>query len=190
MIERPITGVPFWPSLTSPAASGQAGHGTQLASSGEGHDQAINVELLQDIRAAFGNEAEIRTTDLLVKLAADPERPWAEWSHGKPLTAKHLGRLLKPFSIISSNVNPPGLAQGKGYRRADLEEAWEAYCPSPPLVKTPLASELEDFSRPSVHQPVESAQVGDFASVHKGTADGSKNANLSYCHADFGRMDG
>ena len=77
----------------------------------------------------FGDEDEIRSADLITKLTADPERPWAEWKHGRPLSQKQLGSLLKPFCIISATVHPPGLAHGKGYRRGDFKEAWNVYCP-------------------------------------------------------------
>jgi putative DNA primase/helicase len=100
--------------------------------SGEEEDDAINVELLRDIRKAFGEDDEIRSADLVAELIGDPERPWADWRHGRPLTQKQLATLLKPFCIISTNVTPPGRAQGKGYRRSDFKEAWDAYC----LVKT------------------------------------------------------
>jgi hypothetical protein len=87
--------------------------------------------------------------------------------------------MLGTFGIISVNVNPAGLPQGKGYRRVDFEEAWERYCPGQ------IASRTDsDISiRPSVHKPVESAQVSDFSSVHEASVDGSKNGKLSYSHA-------
>ena len=97
--------------------------------SGEEQDGAIGVELLQDIRSAFGDDDVIRSSDLVAKLTADPERPWAEWRHGRPLTQKQLAGLLAPFHIISLTVHPPGLLDGKGYRRIDFQEAWAAYCP-------------------------------------------------------------
>jgi hypothetical protein len=66
----------------------------------------------------------------VAKLTADPERPWAEWKHHRPLTQKQLAGLLAPFHIISLTVHPPGLPDGKGYRRIDFEEVWAAYyCP-------------------------------------------------------------
>ena len=65
----------------------------------------------------------------MAKLTADPERPWAEWKHGRPLAQKQLAGLLAPFHIISLTVHPPGLPDGKGYRRIDFQEAWAAYCP-------------------------------------------------------------
>jgi putative DNA primase/helicase len=147
--------------------------------SGEEDDGAIGVELLRDIKEAFGTDAEIRSADLVAALTADPERPWADWRHGRPLTQKQLATLLKPFCIISTNVTPPGRVQGKGYRRADFEEAWEVYCP----VKTPSPDHSGEFSRPSIQRPVESTQVDGFRSVQKASADGSKNGKLSYSHA-------
>jgi putative DNA primase/helicase len=95
--------------------------------SGEEQDGAIGVELLRDIRSALGDDDVIRSSDLVAKLTADPERPWAEWRHGRPLTQKQLAGLLAPFHIISLTVHPPGLPDGKGYRRIDFEEAWAAY---------------------------------------------------------------
>jgi putative DNA primase/helicase len=97
--------------------------------SGEEQDGAIGVELLRDIRSTFGDDDVIRSSDLVAKLTADTERPWAEWKHGRPLTQKQLAGLLAPFHIISLTVHPPGLPDGKGYRRIDFEEAWAAYCP-------------------------------------------------------------
>jgi hypothetical protein len=97
--------------------------------SDEEQDGAIGVELLRDIRSAFSDGDVIRSSDLVAKLTADPERPWAEWRHGRPLTQKQLAGLLAPFHIISLTVHPPGLQDGKGYRRTDFEEAWAAYCP-------------------------------------------------------------
>ena len=97
--------------------------------SGEQQDGAIGVKLLRDIRSTFGDDDVIRSSDLVAKLTADAERPWAEWKHGRPLTQKQLAGLLAPFHIISLTVHPPGLPDGKGYRRIDFEEAWAAYCP-------------------------------------------------------------
>jgi hypothetical protein len=86
-------------------------------------------ELLVDIRKAFGEAEAIRSAELVAKLAADPERPWAEWKHGRPLTQKQLGGLLRPFGIVSETVSIPGFNDAKGYKRGRFEAAWEAYCP-------------------------------------------------------------
>ena len=130
-----------------------------LAEARTDQDGAVNVELLKDIRTAFGEDAAIRSADLVEKLIADPERPWAEWKRGQPLTQKQLGRLLKPFGICSETVHPPGLPHGRGYQRVRFEEAWEAYCP---LVNTPLNPNPPFSKCASAQMPMESAQPGDF----------------------------
>jgi putative DNA primase/helicase len=142
--------------------------------SGEAQDGAIGVELLKDIRVAFGDHEVIRSADLVAKLTADPERPWAEWKHGRPLTQKQLASLLVPFCITSGTVHPPGLPDGKGYRRADFEAAWRAYCPGSQQIDTSEASK-----RPNAD---EVGATRGLQSVRETFPDGSKNAGLSYSH--------
>ena len=148
--------------------------------SGDDQDGAVNVDLLKDIRTAFGEDAAIRSADLVEKLIADPERPWVEWKRGRPLTQKQLGRLLKPFGICSETVHPPGLPHARGYQRAHFEEAWEAYCPvvnSPPNPDPP-------FSKcASAQMPMKSAQPDGFRSVQKASPHTSKTDDLSHSHA-------
>jgi putative DNA primase/helicase len=149
--------------------------------SGEEGDGAVNVELLRDIRAVFGDDDAVRSADLVAKLIADPERPWAEWKHGRPLTQKQLGGLLRPFGIVSETVSIPGFNDAKGYRRTHFEEVWAVYCPGQNAVQAdfPLSK------RRSVGMPMKSAQVRDFRSVAEPPGDGSKNGKLSYSHAGF-----
>jgi putative DNA primase/helicase len=144
--------------------------------SGEEQDGAIGVELLRDIRSAFGDDDVIRSSDLVAKLTADPERPWAEWKHGRPLRQKQLAGLLAPFHIISLTVHPPGLPDGKGYRRTDFKEAWAAYCPG----QNAQQSAFEASKRPNAN---ETGTTHEFRSVPEDLPAGSKNANLSYSHA-------
>jgi hypothetical protein len=144
--------------------------------SGEAPDDAINVELLKDIRLAFGDADAIRSADLVAKLAEDPERPWADWKHGRALSQKQLGRLLFKFGITSETVDIPGLKSAKGYRRTRFEEPWEAYCP----VKTPFRpAEIISKGR-TVEKPVKSAQVTSSQSVDEVCFDPSESGKLSY----------
>jgi putative DNA primase/helicase len=147
--------------------------------SGEGHDSAVNVELLADIKTAFGDHLDaIFSADLVTKLTADPERPWAEWNRGKPLSQKQLAGLLKPFGIISQTVHPAGRAgpSGKGYKRASFEEAWAAYLAGQNTLSNP-----NDPSDPSTRPHADGIDTScDSPSVHGEGVDGSKNANLSY----------
>jgi hypothetical protein len=148
--------------------------------SGEGHDpSSANVELLADIRLAFGDLDMIRSADLVTKLTADPERPWADWKHGKPLTQKQLASLLRPFGIVSEEVHPIGQSHGKGYKRARFEEAWEAYLPG-------QNSPTSQFQPSEARNRANAHGLGtsrDFRSAQETSPRGSKNANLSYSHA-------
>jgi Protein of unknown function (DUF3631) len=63
---------------------------------------------------------------------ASASPPWAEWKHGRPLTQKQLGGLLRPFGIVSETVSIPGFNDAKGYKRDRFEAAWEPIA----LVKT------------------------------------------------------
>jgi Protein of unknown function (DUF3631) len=150
-----------------------------LTLSGESPEEPMGVMLLADCRPAFGNDDVIRSVDLVTRLSADAERPWAEYNRGsKPITQRQLARLLGTFGIISVNVRPEVGPQGKGYRRVDFEAAWEAYCPASP-------TDSDVFKRPNVPRPVEAAQVDGFASVPQAAWDGSKNGNLSNNHAGW-----
>jgi putative DNA primase/helicase len=148
--------------------------------SGEGHESSsINVELLVDIHAAFSDLNAIRSIDLVTKLTADPERPWVDWKHGKPLTQKQLAGLLTDFHIYSETVHIDGLADAKGYKRIRFEEAWQAYLPGQNTVaRSDPASEAS--KRPSAD---ETGTSSDFSSVLEVGSDGFKNANLSHSHA-------
>jgi putative DNA primase/helicase len=147
--------------------------------SGEQQDRAIGVELLKDIRATFGDDDVIRSGDLIARLTADPERPWAEWKHGRPLTQKQLAGLLAPFRIISATVHPPGLPHGKGYRRADFEEPWRAYCPG----QNPLSPSTDTSEACKRANADEMGASRDFRSVREIIPHGSKNDELSHSHA-------
>jgi Protein of unknown function (DUF3631) len=147
--------------------------------SGDEDDGAINVALLRDIRSAFGDDDEIRSIDLVNKLTADPERPWVEWRHGRPLTQKQLGSLLSSFRLTSVTVSVPGFKDAKGYRRHDFQEAWAAYCPGQPTLPH-QKGHSEASNRRSADA---TGKSGDFRSVAACPGDGSKNDELPNSHA-------
>jgi putative DNA primase/helicase len=161
-----------WPQLARQAC---------LTLSGESAEEAMGVMLLADCGPAFGDDDVIRSIDLVAKLGADPERPWAEYNRGKPITQRQVAKLLGTFGIISINVRPKVGPQGKGYRRIDFEEAWASYCPDQNSSRTG-----SDISiRPTVQRPLDSAQVDGFTSVPEAPWDGSKNGNMSNNHAGW-----
>lgn len=149
--------------------------------SGDGHNStSVNVELLADIRLAFGETDVIRSADLVEKLIADPERPWAEWARGKPITQKQLAGLLRPFGVVSEEVHPPGQPHGKGYKRVRLEEIWEAYLlPG----QNGLAGQFQLSDPRNRASADEMGTSRDFRSAREESPRGSKDANLSHRHA-------
>jgi putative DNA primase/helicase len=108
-----------WPQTVRASAAALAG---------EEVEETISGTLLRDIGAVFAECAEdrIATKDLLEKLNGMEERPWATFGKGQSLTAHKLGRLLKPFGIVSSTVRIGGQTP-KGYFKESFKEAWERY---------------------------------------------------------------
>jgi hypothetical protein len=96
-------------------------------------DTSIGGLLLADIRTVFDD----RKTDALPsKVMAEQlreieGRPWAEWSHGRGLSANNLARQLKRFKIYPTKIRF-GSETAQGYSRKDFEEGWSRYCPLPP----------------------------------------------------------
>jgi hypothetical protein len=95
-------------------------------------DVPLRIRLLIDCRTAFAGEPALATADLLARLKADPEAPWATFGgRDDGLTAMKLGQLLREYDITSAgNLRFPDGRQVKGYRAADLADAWARYCPA------------------------------------------------------------
>lgn len=108
-------------------------------------DTSIGTALLADIHSVFdeGTAEHIPSKALADRLCEIEGRPWAEWSHGKGLTANNLARQLKRFGVNPQTIRV-GTETAKGYRRADFEDVWARYCPSPsiPTVTTSQPASL------------------------------------------------
>jgi putative DNA primase/helicase len=156
------------------------------ALSGAGHEaKSINVECLADIKVAFGLSEALWSLDLVEALNADPERPWATWNKGKPISQKQLAGLLRPFGIISEVIWINGKS-ARGYKRASFEEAWAAYLPGQNDVATPSGN----FFPSKCQSAGDTGTSGIFPSVRATPADGSKNDDLSYSHAGSDTLTG
>jgi putative DNA primase/helicase len=88
-------------------------------------EQELGVMLLEDLPEIFAvQESAVLYTDvLLANLHALEERPWSEVRNGKPMTARGLAMLLKPFGVMPSNVD----GKRRGYRADDVEAAASRY---------------------------------------------------------------
>lgn len=118
-------------------------------------DGDAGILLLGDVQGIFADDPDadrLPTDVLLHRLTSLPERPWAEWRRGKPLTARGLARLLTPFGVQSKQIRL-GTENKHGYARADFDESFSRYLRSTPnLSATPL-------------QPAPGADFRDFLSA-------------------------
>lgn len=111
----------------------------------------MRVQLLADLQDIFGGDNHASTETLLSKLNAMSDRPWPESSRGKPLTARGLARLLKPFGILSKTVRLSSTDTVKGYERKDFLDAFARYLPVVSVTTSQPAPALAhlDVSHPS-----------------------------------------
>ncbi len=102
-------------------------------------DDSAGVLLLADIREVLSKDnpkdGRISSANLAEYLAALEERPWPEWLHGKPITARQIAKLLKPFDIKPKNVRIDDKIP-KGYELSQFNDAFTRYLP--PQSATPL----------------------------------------------------
>ena len=105
----------------------------ELLAGREADDGSHRVRLLADLRAVFDRTGADRlaTVDLLERLSAIDDAPWAEWS-GKGLTSRGLSKLLGEYSIRPRSVRLEDGSTPKGYRREQFEDAWRRYLPANP----------------------------------------------------------
>ncbi|MGO8684782.1 MAG: DUF3631 domain-containing protein [Thermoleophilia bacterium] len=110
---------------------------------------SLGIKLLADLRAIFADEEALATVEILSRLRALDESPWADL-HGAPITPQRLAALLKTYDVHPRTVRI-GSVTAKGYRREDLFEPWQRYLPALLAVQP---------SQPS--QPSQSDQTTDF----------------------------
>ena len=95
-------------------------------------DDSDRIQLLSDLRDLFeelGAEA-LPTRRILEKLVSLEDRPWAESSRGKPISAVGLAKLLKPFGIRPKQRWFPEEEQNlNGYAKEDFDETFDRYLP-------------------------------------------------------------
>ena len=81
----------------------------------------LDAKLLADLQRFFAAQTakHIPTEQLLAYLAGIDNAPWATLADGKPITARHLAHLLRPYGIKPKNLWQSG-SVAKGYTVADL----------------------------------------------------------------------
>ena len=114
----------------------------ELLSKHTGNESDAGLEeLIRDIKLGFDScgASKLSTEHLIDLLAADAEKPWATFSHGKPITARILAKMLKPLRIESKNLREDRIGNQdepspprKGYARSDFAKAFRQYVPREP----------------------------------------------------------
>jgi hypothetical protein len=104
-----------------------------VAGASDPADGDASERLLADLYEVFGaaqepgkdGAAQLATAEILERLCAMEESPWGDW-YGRPLRARDLARLLKPYGI-KPKVIRVGDATPRGYERADFSPVWARY---------------------------------------------------------------
>lgn len=162
----------------------------ELCGEAQAADDSIGVQLLRDIKAIFSLRGADRlpSAELAAALAEVEGSPWGEWTHGKPLTASRLARLLKRYEIAPGTIRVSE-ATHKGYLLSQFEDAFKRYSLYPPFQKvTPSQPNIDagasDFSKGNTkddvtfQKPDKSNEKNDvtdvtFSNPRTGTQEGS-----------------
>jgi len=88
---------------------------------------SVGTMLLENIAAIFEAEGQNRLASQFIcaQLAQIEDRPWGEFSRGKPLTPHRLAKLLAPFG-----VHPFSDGSQRVYSRSDFHDAFARYLPA------------------------------------------------------------
>ncbi|WP_119273135.1 DUF3631 domain-containing protein [Taklimakanibacter deserti] len=109
-----------WPELAREVAQGL---------NGSRDDESFGTRLLGDLFNFYQNVGQdrLKTEDILSYLISMEDRPWPEWRQGKPITARQLATLLKPFGILPRTIRFDDGGPLKGYLRNDFDDAFSRY---------------------------------------------------------------
>jgi putative DNA primase/helicase len=110
--------------------------------------ESFREQILSDVQEIFedaGQPRALATDYILANLNSRDGSPWLEWK-GRPLTARGLATLLKPFGIVSGSVRIDGFTP-KGYKLESFEKAFSLYLGGKLSATTPQPVETLDFSQ-------------------------------------------
>jgi putative DNA primase/helicase len=96
-------------------------------------DDTASVLLLADLQQLFAEKKveKLLTESILGMLSTLDERPWPAWHKGKPLSARQMAKLLRPFGIHSKDLMTD-TGTKKGYTLEDCRDAFARYLSAMP----------------------------------------------------------
>lgn len=99
-----------------------------MLTSGDEH-ASVGIQLLRDMRTAFGIKAKMRSVDICSALSGLEGSIWAAYHRdGRGIDPTDLYQLLRTFGIRSKDVWVENKS-AKGYAADDLSDAWSRYLP-------------------------------------------------------------
>jgi hypothetical protein len=112
---------PIWLERATAAALKMSAASESMASTGN--------DLLADIKDVFDGLSgdKIPTVDLLERLTGDPEKSWATYNRGKPMSPRQLAKQLEVYGIKSKTVRMSKTSTPKGYEVDQFKDAFERY---------------------------------------------------------------
>jgi putative DNA primase/helicase len=143
------------------------------AMAGANDDQSTGAMLFADIRDIFSEREADRlpSSELAEALVAIEGRPWAEWRHGKPITANGLARLLAPYGIAPATIRV-GTKTPKGYQLADFADAFERYLPPDGASKAQHRNKADEMGTSTTSATATAAPWLRFENAKKPNNDG------------------
>jgi Protein of unknown function (DUF3631) len=112
----------------------------ELSAGAAPEDDSAGVRLLADIKSVLVSEERVGTAVLLEALHDIEDAPWGDW-YGKPMTARALAKLLRPYAIA-----PHSDGKARGYSKEQFEDAWTRYLP--PATVNPSESQSQSEKQP------------------------------------------
>jgi len=90
--------------------------------------ESIGILAIGDALAVFGDDDRLTPSELVERLVDLPDRPWAKFARGVPITTKKLASLLAPYSVVARK----GTGGTRHYFRLDFQVAFSRYSDTPP----------------------------------------------------------
>jgi len=102
-----------------------------MAAATSDQEDSARVMLLGDIRDIFERRGidRLPSVEIVENLVEMEHRPWPEWKESKPITARHIASLLKPFGISPASIRPKGEKTARGYYLSAFEDSFLSYLP-------------------------------------------------------------
>lgn len=98
----------------------------------------LSIQLLSDIRTAFGDRHAVTTAALLDELCALETSPWGTLFKGNRIDSRYLARTLSKYDVQTNNTVRIGETVAKGYAVHHLADAWLRYLPPMPAEDEPF----------------------------------------------------